>query len=109
MGFRVGFDGSGRLHRDWLEHGGVGGIPYAFVVGRDGRIVYSGHPAHIRALLPRIISGEFDAETAVAQFREQIGKPRESVPVSAKMPSMQMATPTIAPAATLAESGTPKH
>jgi thiol-disulfide isomerase/thioredoxin len=99
MGFRVAFDGSGKLHRDWLDHGGVGGIPYAFVVGKDGRIVYSGHPAHIRALMPRILSGEFDADAAVAQFRANIGKPRESVPMSSKMPSMHTATTTAAPAA----------
>lgn len=109
MGFRVGFDGSGRLHHDWLEQGGVGGIPYAFVVGQDGRIVYAGHPVHIRALLPKVLSGEFDADTAVAQFRERIGKPRESVPMSAKMPSMQMAAPTTAPKAPTTETEVPKH
>lgn len=93
MGFRVAFDGSGRLHEDWIEHGGVGGLPYAFVVGRDGRIVYSGHPLHIRALLPEILSGAFDADTAVVRYRENQKKPVESVPMSTKMPSMRASVP----------------
>lgn len=44
LGFRVAFDG-GRVMRDtWLLAAGQTGIPCVFLVGRDGKISWIGHP-----------------------------------------------------------------
>lgn len=57
MGYRVAVDdAAGTMSKTWLKAAGQNGIPCAFVVDKNGRIAYIGHPmsldeAHLKKLL----------------------------------------------------------
>ena len=39
------------------------GVPYAFVVGKDGRLLWYGHPLHgLDQALDRIVAGRYNVE-----------------------------------------------
>ena len=44
MDYNLAIDPSRKTHREWMGSFGVSGIPHAFLVGRDGRIAWHGHP-----------------------------------------------------------------
>jgi thiol-disulfide isomerase/thioredoxin/DNA-binding ferritin-like protein (Dps family) len=43
----VAFDSSGVMSKSWIEAGEAGGIPFAVVIDRGGRIAFTGHPANL--------------------------------------------------------------
>jgi thiol-disulfide isomerase/thioredoxin/tetratricopeptide (TPR) repeat protein len=65
MNYRVAVDdyagtGEGRTYDAWMNASGRGGIPCAFVVGRDGRIAWAGHPMGMDDALAKILAGTYD-------------------------------------------------
>lgn len=44
MGFTVAADRDGATYESWMEASGQGGIPHAFVVNREGKLAWRGHP-----------------------------------------------------------------
>ena len=45
----------------WMTAAGQAGIPTCFVVGKDGRLAFIGQPGSLRAVLPRVLAGTWDA------------------------------------------------
>jgi thiol-disulfide isomerase/thioredoxin len=45
MDYTVACDEEDSFQREYMSRFGVGGIPHAFVVGKDGKIAWQGHPA----------------------------------------------------------------
>jgi thiol-disulfide isomerase/thioredoxin len=74
---------SGRIANAWMKPAGEGGIPTAFIVGKDGRIAWIGNPAlGLEAVLPQVVEGKFDVAAARALRDHQTG------PTSAIMKAM---------------------
>jgi thiol-disulfide isomerase/thioredoxin len=44
MNYTVAYDSDRTMSRDWMQPAGQNGIPCAFVVGKDGKIAWIGHP-----------------------------------------------------------------
>jgi thiol-disulfide isomerase/thioredoxin len=44
MTYRVAYDEDRSMPKSWMEPAGQGGIPCTFIVGRDGKIAWIGHP-----------------------------------------------------------------
>jgi thiol-disulfide isomerase/thioredoxin len=44
MNYTVAYDSNRSMSRDWMEPAGQNGIPCAFVVGKDGKVAWIGHP-----------------------------------------------------------------
>ncbi len=44
MSYRVAYDDDRSMPKAWMEPAGQGGIPCTFIVGRDGKIAWIGHP-----------------------------------------------------------------
>ena len=57
-------------HKAYMEAFGQGGIPTAFVVDREGRIVWVGHPIMLDEILPAVVDGSYDM--AEAQRRAEV-------------------------------------
>jgi thiol-disulfide isomerase/thioredoxin len=55
----------------YLKGAGITGIPVAFVVDRNGRIAYIGHPMTLDRPLQRIMEGKWDLDAAAAEYRAQ--------------------------------------
>lgn len=62
IAFRVAIDPSGRMWRDWHEPACQDGIPCAFVVGKQGRIAWIGHPENLAEPFAQIVAGTFDSQ-----------------------------------------------
>ncbi len=67
--------GSGsETHNAYMKASGQNGIPCSFVVNKEGKIAYIGHPLFLDYVLPKVLDGEWDpkagAETLAAADKE---------------------------------------
>ncbi len=69
--YRLAIDDSGWTNTAYMQAAGQGGIPCAFVVGRDGVVEWIGHPGGIDEPLKQIVEGNWDRDAAVAEFKQQ--------------------------------------
>ncbi|MDW9776438.1 redoxin family protein [Sinorhizobium meliloti] len=78
LNFRIGIDCTGEMNKLWREASFSFGIPSSFVVDRDGRIAFIGHPAELDDVLPKVLDGSWrTSEQAEAVERERIARGRE--------------------------------
>jgi thiol-disulfide isomerase/thioredoxin/Flp pilus assembly protein TadD len=56
------------VHEAYMEAAGQNGIPTAFIVGKDGRIEWIGHPMRMDDPLQQVIAGKWDREVAKAEM-----------------------------------------
>ena len=66
MSYRVALDDvsamkDGRMAGTWLQPAGQSGIPVAFLVDRDTKIAWIGHPSNLEPVLKQVIAGTFNA------------------------------------------------
>jgi thiol-disulfide isomerase/thioredoxin len=69
-------DPKGTMARTWMTAAGQDGIPTAFVIDQQGRIVWIGHPmAELEEVLEQVVAGKFDwrkhAQERQARERDQ--------------------------------------
>ncbi|MVT54121.1 redoxin family protein [Bradyrhizobium yuanmingense] len=57
LNYRIAFDYSGEMDKLWMEPSFSCGIPTSFVVDRDGRIAFIGHPRQLDGVLPKVLDG----------------------------------------------------
>jgi thiol-disulfide isomerase/thioredoxin len=81
MKYRVRLDdlsdgGEGKMAKTWMEAAGQGGIPCSFIVGKDGKIAWIGHPMAMEPVLKQVIAGTFDPvkEAAAKDAQEQAAR-----------------------------------
>jgi thiol-disulfide isomerase/thioredoxin len=74
MSYRVATDDTsseskGYMAVNWMQAAGQNGIPAAFVVGKDGKIAWIGHPGGLEAdMLKQVVAGTFDSSKAAAEM-----------------------------------------
>ncbi len=69
MDYTVAVDKDSKTDKGYMEAFGIDGIPHAFVVDKEGRIVWDGHPmADLERTLDDIVAGKFDL--AIAKKRD---------------------------------------
>jgi thiol-disulfide isomerase/thioredoxin len=56
----------------WMRKAGEGGIPTTFVVGKDGRIAWIGHPARLEEVLSAVVEDRFDVAAARARRATEV-------------------------------------
>ncbi len=77
MTYRVALDDktsdtNGAMAVTWMKAAGQNGIPTAFIVNRQGRIAWIGHPMALQEqTLEEIVAGKFDLARAAAEFEQQ--------------------------------------
>ena len=61
LGYTFAFDGGiGNSHTAYMKASGQNGIPCSFVVDKQGRIAYIGHPLFLDLVLPKLLDGTWD-------------------------------------------------
>jgi len=62
MGYRIAIDSSKEMWRTWAQAAGLNGIPAAFLVGKDKKIAFIGHPSDPKfdKTVKAVISGRYD-------------------------------------------------
>ena len=58
MDYNVGIDTDGSTYSTYME--GVRGIPHAYIINKEGIVVWSGHPLEMESVLEKVINGTFD-------------------------------------------------
>jgi len=69
IAFRVAVDPTGGMGRGWTEPAYREGIPQVFIVGKDGRIAWIGHPVELAEPLAQIVADTFDAQEYVLRLK----------------------------------------
>lgn len=69
MDYTVAADGyEGTMAKEWMEAAEGQGIPTAFIVGGDGKVLWIGHPmAGLDKALDEILAGTYNLETHIAK------------------------------------------
>ncbi|MBL9129324.1 MAG: redoxin domain-containing protein [Verrucomicrobiales bacterium] len=72
MTYVVAADDARKTSAAYMEAFGVNGIPHAFVVDKQGRIAWHGHPmAGLDEALADIVAGQYDIESAKRSLRAE--------------------------------------
>jgi thiol-disulfide isomerase/thioredoxin len=81
MDYNVGVDGpAGTMGARWMEAAGQEGIPTAFVVGRDGKIAWIGHPMDgLDEVVGKVVAGTFDVKAELARKAKVEAEQRERI------------------------------
>lgn len=80
LNFRVGIDCTGEMDKHWMEASLSTRLPTSFVVDRDSRIAFIGHPTELDDVLPKVLDGSWrSSDQAKAADRKRIAEGREDV------------------------------
>ena len=69
MDYNVAADLAGTTYNKYME--GIRGIPHAFIVDRNGILVWSGHPLRMDNVLKSVVAGTFDPAKAAKAAKIQ--------------------------------------
>jgi len=64
MDYRVAYDDERRTYNAYFRASGQSGIPTAFIVDRDKRVAWIGHPLAMDDVLGQVVKGEYDVDAA---------------------------------------------
>jgi thiol-disulfide isomerase/thioredoxin len=64
-------DPDGSVNESYMEAAGQNGIPCAFIVGKDGKIEWIGHPMQMDEPLKSVVEGKWDRKAFADEFKEQ--------------------------------------
>lgn len=77
----------GAMATNWMKAAGQNGIPAAFIVNKDLKIVWIGHPGEIDEPLEKVVNGSWDLETAVAEAKKAKEAQAKMAKLQAKLQS----------------------
>jgi thiol-disulfide isomerase/thioredoxin len=76
--YRVGCDEDNRTRRAYFDVVGLQGLPHAFIIDREGRIVWHGHPLDdMEAVLTKVVAGEYQPAEPLRRTPKTKPAPRE--------------------------------
>lgn len=65
-------DDRGRMAETWMAAAGQNGIPSAFLVNKEGLVVWMGHPMKLEApTIEQVLAGTYDLKKAAAEAAEE--------------------------------------
>ena len=68
----------GSMRHSWLDAAGLNHIPAAFLVGKDARIAWLGHPNELtEEMIEEVLAGEGDSLKTSAAIPNPVGVPIE--------------------------------
>jgi len=69
MALRVAADPKGVMGKRWSDAACREGIPHAFIVGKNGKIAWIGHPNEMAEPLAAILAGTFNAQETILRLK----------------------------------------
>ncbi|HEV3438845.1 MAG TPA: redoxin domain-containing protein [Gemmata sp.] len=64
LGYTFAYADDRETYTAWMTAAKRNGIPCSFVVGKDGKIAYIGHPMYLDEVLPKVVAGKWTKEDA---------------------------------------------
>jgi thiol-disulfide isomerase/thioredoxin len=77
MTYRVALDDKegnekGKMAETWMEAAGQNGIPTAFLIDKQGKIAWIGHPMELRdSVIEQVLEGKYDVKKAAADYEQR--------------------------------------
>lgn len=71
MAYTVAWDDERKTTEAWMQAAGRRGIPCSFVVDKQGRIAFIGHPMQLDAPLAEILADKYDLDAATTKYAEK--------------------------------------
>jgi thiol-disulfide isomerase/thioredoxin len=65
---------NGTMSKSWMEAAAQEGIPTAFVIGKDAKIAWIGHPSEMDEPLAQVVAGKWDAKAHAAKAAKAEGE-----------------------------------
>jgi thiol-disulfide isomerase/thioredoxin len=67
MNFPVAAEDSNFMARDWLKSAGEFSIPNTYIIDRDGKVAWIGHPKDLDKVLPKVMNNTWDINAALSK------------------------------------------
>jgi len=67
MTYNVCIDDKNAMGNSWLKAAGQNGIPSSFIIDREGKIAWIGHPYYMEPILEKVVDGTFNLATYTAE------------------------------------------
>lgn len=64
-------DPDASTHESYMKAANQNGIPCAFIVGKDQKIEWIGHPMEMDPVLTQVVEGKWDRTAYIAEFKEK--------------------------------------
>ena len=75
----------GKMAQTWMKAAGRNGIPCSFIIDREGKIAWIGHPMQMDRPLEQVVAGTFDAQAEAALEAKRTAQQQEfSIAMRAK-------------------------
>ncbi len=77
VNYRIGVDDDDQTFEAYLDAVGIDSIPYSFLVGGDGKILWHGHPQEgLDEMIAAVVEGRFDLQTVLdlREAEQRIGR-----------------------------------
>lgn len=68
LGYTIAFADDRETYDAFMKAAGQNGIPCSYVIGKDGKIAYIGHPLFLDEVLPKVLAGTWDAAKGTAEL-----------------------------------------
>jgi len=73
MAYTVAVDNDGKTNETYMESFGVKGIPHAFIVDKDSKLVWHGHPMDgMEEVLTKVAAGKYDLDESIKKVEIQL-------------------------------------
>jgi thiol-disulfide isomerase/thioredoxin len=79
----------GKMAKAWMQAAGQEGIPTAFLIDRDGKIAWIGHPMGLDEPVEKLAAGAWDASAARVQFQKEQVRRRQMTELQTKLDKAQ--------------------
>jgi thiol-disulfide isomerase/thioredoxin len=70
LGYTFAYADDRDTYNDWMTAAKQNGIPCSFVVDKQGKIAYIGHPLFLDVVLPKVMAGTWKNEEGAAELKE---------------------------------------
>jgi hypothetical protein len=93
MAYRVAMDAvpekgdgnDGAMAKSWMRAAGQNGIPTAFIVNKEQKISWIGHPMQMDEPLEKIVTGSWDLQAAIAEHKKAIVEREKMMKLQVKL------------------------
>jgi thiol-disulfide isomerase/thioredoxin len=90
MGYTVAWDSGRKTNEAYMKASGQGGIPCAFIVDKQNRVAWIGHPMKMDEPLQQIVDGKWDMQAFAAEYKK--GKEAEKQAAEAQKKAAPLMT-----------------
>ncbi|MCU0702413.1 MAG: redoxin family protein [Fimbriiglobus sp.] len=72
LGYAVAYSDGEENYTAYMEAAGQNGIPCSFVVGKDGKVAYIGHPMNLDDVLPKVLDGTWKGKADADRLEQRM-------------------------------------